>query len=103
MKRIFAMLAVLYFAHQSCVKAGSSPWSGTYKPISSACEGSVLRLAEQTFSYNDCNNVKIRPLVSTDHEFSFAVNEIPKCSWSRWIISVRAKTKSSGSDTEVSG
>jgi hypothetical protein len=103
MKRILAILAILYFASQSCVKGGSSPWSGTYKPVSNACAGSDLKLAEQTFSYNDCNSVKIQPLVDSDHEFSFAVSQVPECSWSRWIISIRAKAKSSGPEVNVTG
>jgi hypothetical protein len=102
-KRILGIFAFLCLATPARAQDVSSAWKGTFKPISKACEGSDLQIADSTLSYSDCREIKIQSLVNNNHEFSFIVDPAAKCSWSGWVISLKRNANLSRSHLDVNG
>ena len=66
----------------------ASKWVGVYDGSGRGCRMAPLTIRGSTFTWGDCNTVKIRVIGASDTEFAFEVDPSAKCGWAGWIVAL---------------
>lgn len=112
--RTIVFVAAILFAPSACAQSPTTPatsntssnapdsslalkWLGKYEPLSR--DGirmkNILEVNKSTFSWMDCNEVNIQPILVSLTELSFEVDPTAKCGWAGWIVALTTSSPES--------
>ena len=95
---VAAVLALTIASAQAGTQEVPPAWRGRYTPVSAACQGALLVLRAERFSYGDCRDAPLGGVQAGEHALSLGIGTAAACGMSGRILVLRQE---GGSDFEM--